>query len=204
MAGTATQSSEDQPQDEATSECTGALIKCLALFVVAVAIEVVNYLVQDGNVKNDPTWSANILTNENCSEEDVMDHGFEQGSVVDSGLIGLGFGAYLGLLSYAKWDYNELKKKPQGLTFCKNFGRMILACVVCGVVGGLLHFMIGNLGSSLWFAALMKTYIPSMFVGWYVFWPHDKLSISCRLLDMKGSQETSPLLNHHQRNGEGQ
>ena len=63
---------------------------------MAVAIEVVNYLVEDGQVKNDPIWSANILTNENCAEEDVVGHEFEEGSVVDSGLIGLGFGAYLG------------------------------------------------------------------------------------------------------------
>ena len=60
-------SSEEQSQGEAPSECTTALIKCLALFVVAVAIEVVNYLVEDGQVKNDPIWSANILTNENCT-----------------------------------------------------------------------------------------------------------------------------------------
>ena len=122
----------------------------------------------------------------------MVGHEFEEGSVVDSGLIGLGFGAYLGLLSYAKWDCNELKKKPPRQGFCRNFWRMILAVVVCGVVGGLLYFIIGNLVPYLWFAALMKTYIPSLFVGWYVFWPHDKLSISCKLLDLDGSQEDRP------------
>ena len=132
----------------------------------------------------------------------MVGHEFAEGSVVDSGLIGLGFGAYLGLLSYAKWDYNELNRKPLGNNCCKNFGRVILALVVCGVVGGLLYGVIGNLIPSLWFAALMKTYIPSIFVGWYVFWPHDKLSISCKLLDMDGSQGSDPLLNG--QHGEGQ
>ena len=46
-------------------------------------------------IKNDPVWSVQLALK--CPEEDLS-HAFESHSMIDNGIIGIGFGAYLGIV----------------------------------------------------------------------------------------------------------
>ena len=50
-------------------------------------------------IKNDPVWSVQLALK--CPEEDLS-HAFESHSMIDNGIIGIGFGAYLGIVYQAK------------------------------------------------------------------------------------------------------
>ena len=112
-----------------------------------------------------------------------MDHAFASKGIIDGGLIGLGFGAYLGLLCHAKWHPGMLKKViHRDEHHCKAMVRLILGLVVCGVVGGLLYFVISDLPTNIYAIGLLKTFIPTTFVSWYMFYPHDLLCAKLGLL----------------------
>ena len=84
---------------------------------------------------------------------------FDERSVVDSGLVGLGFGAYLGLLTsiccanqVTKASANDdiindkestAKTKTKTSSNLRKTGRIMLAFLVVGLVAGSMYFIIG-------------------------------------------------------------
>ena len=70
-------------------------MKCLLLMVFALGIEIVNYIVTTPRIVNDPIWTVNIV---NKCPKAKMSQAFAAKSLIDAGIIGVGFGSFLGTL----------------------------------------------------------------------------------------------------------
>ena len=78
----------------------GLTIKIGSIFLIALILEIVNFIVENNHIENEPLWIENIQAK--CSHED-LDHAFQMKSMIDNGAIGLGFGAFLGVIYHAQW-----------------------------------------------------------------------------------------------------
>ena len=114
------------------------VLKWTILFVSCLLIETINYLVQDARITNDALWTEQILAK--CPDED-MSHAYQAKSMIDNGLIGLGFGSYLGIIYQARnqpgimlrkvvadeaWWGKPLLRILLGLAICLPFGSLYL------------------------------------------------------------------------------
>ena len=148
-------------------------------------LELANYWVETSlDDLNDPTWAQNIMSRPGCSN--LPEITFEEKSVVTSGLIGLGFGAYLGLLLYAKnipeaMRDNSVQHDVEETSCGARLGRLCLAILVLALVAGTLFIGIGYLytPSSIYLVMLLKTLLPATFSGLYVFYLQDQLLQCC-------------------------
>lgn len=84
------------------SERKGKLVKIslitLLLFVILMAVQIVNYFIVNPNIVIDPEWIIEISAK--CDPTKLND-AFETKSLLQTGLIALGFGAYYGCVLQA-------------------------------------------------------------------------------------------------------
>ena len=71
----------------------------VVFFVLSMSMETANYLIVTPTVKIDSEWTINI--EEKCPEKDISE-AYTSLSEVQDGLIGLGFGAFFGIIFYEK------------------------------------------------------------------------------------------------------
>ena len=82
-------------QNGTRSDWVSLSLKCLLLMVFALGIQIVNYIATEPRIVNDPIWTVNIV---NKCPKAKMSQAFAAKSLIESGIIGVGFGAFLGML----------------------------------------------------------------------------------------------------------
>jgi len=78
----------------------GYVLWGLTIFVFVTAIETANYIIVEPRVADDPSldsWSVTIL--QKCPKAN-MDEAYAKLSEIQNGMVGVGFGAYFGLLFF--------------------------------------------------------------------------------------------------------
>ena len=84
-------------------------------------------------------------------------------------MIGIGFGAFFGIVFYAKRNPNPGKPKVKGEAYWKPIVRILIILVICGIV--LLPYFLLNLDnvSNIYVLMVFKTLLPTFAVGFLLF-----------------------------------
>ena len=155
-------------------------LRWLALLFAIVLVETINYVVEDSQIVNDPVWSSNIAIK--CPKEN-LDHAFEARSMLDNGIIGIGFGSYLGVVYSAKRHPGMMLREltPEANTWTKRFLRVVFGIVICIPILCLLLLKSHHI-SNVYALALLKTFTPMFVSGFICFGVVDELCEKIGLL----------------------
>ena len=114
----------------------------------------------------DPDWTTNIK--DKCPNAD-MDSAYSNKSEIQNGIIGLGFGAYFGIIFFAKRNPNSGTPNVQGEAWWKPVVRILITGLICGVV--LLPYLLlkPDTISNIYVLMIFKTFLPTFATGFLLF-----------------------------------
>ena len=138
----------------------------LVVFAMALALEIVNYEVVVPRIVIDPRWSVNILTK--CVGAN-LDEAFQNKSSVQNGIIGIGFGAYFGMVFFSFRNRQETRAVVTGEAIWKPFVRLLVILVVCGIVLLPYVFLTEDQIANTYVLMVFKTLLPTFAAGFLLF-----------------------------------
>ena len=110
--------------------------------------------------------------------------------MLDNGIIGLGFGAYLGVLYHAKHYPGLLTKRLLNETLSKQLLRVCLGLALCLPLLS-LYFLSSKQIGNVYLLSLLKTFTPTFASGFIVFGPLDEACQCMGLLTFRDSEHDS-------------
>ena len=102
-------------------------IRWFSLLTVVVLVEVINFYVLEPQIVNDPLWSEQIAIK--CPKAN-LDHAYAAKSMLDNGNIGIGFGAYLGVIFHSIRSPGLLTRRLSDESFLRRVLRILFCCVL--------------------------------------------------------------------------
>ena len=150
------------------------------LMITVLFIETINYVVTTPRIVNEPEWATNIKTK--CPEKNI-DEAFDAKSMTDAGNVGLGFGAYLGLLFHARMFPGLILRQATSEKHWYTWPllRVIVGLIICAPILCLSLLEVEHI-SNVYALSFMKTYVPTMAFGFIVFGILDWICIKLKLL----------------------
>lgn len=170
--------------DQSEKNLLKMTLRWFSLLAVVVLVEVVNFVVLDSQIVNDPLWAEQITIK--CPSENLA-HAFEAKSMLDNGIIGIGFGAYLGVIYHAKHHPGLLTKRLSHETITRQVLRIFLGIALCLPFLCLMMLKAEQI-ANVYVLSLLKTFSPTFISGFIVFGPFDDVAQRVNLLTF-GEQE---------------
>lgn len=173
--------------DGTRTDWSSLSLKCGLLLFLTIALEVVNYVCTTPRIEKDPVWYVNII---NKCPKAKMDQAFEAKSLLDAGIVGVGFGAYLGMMFHAKNFPRMLIRVPSSDN--RWYTWPLLRCVV-GIVVNIpllcLYLLKPKHISNMYVLAFFKTFIPTFGGAFIIFGPLDWICMKLGILTFEGDPE---------------
>ena len=113
--------------------------------------------------------------------------------MIDNGIIGIGFGAYLGAVCHARWHPGMMTRRlVDNEPLYKPLLRVLLGICICIPVMA-LYLVTSEQIANVYVLSLMKTFLPTFTSGFLVFGVHDHLCEKIGLLRFKEDDESAVL-----------
>lgn len=140
-----------------------------------VLIETLNYAATTPRIVNNPEWAINILAK--CPNVKI-EEAFETKSLVGAGAVGIGFGAYLGILFNAR-QFPRLMLRTVSSDkrwYTWPLLRVLLGILICLPICS-LYLLTPDQIANVYVLALLKSFVPSLVSGFLIFGILDWLCI---------------------------
>ena len=144
-------------------------------------LEIVNYVVVNKTIENDPTWSKHIK--EQCGDEDLKE-AFQQRSMVDNGQIGFCFGCYFGLILAAKMWPNIHRGVLKNETLWKPVVRIMISALMMLPFGLVFLLLKPEHIENVYMLMIIKVLIPTFAMGFILFGISDRVNMKLNLLQV--------------------
>lgn len=147
-------------------------LRWFGILFAVILIEIGNYLVQKPLIENDPYWAEQLSAK--CTEKS-LNHAFEAKSMLDNGIIGIGFGGYLGVIFHAKRHPGMMMRKlSQSEPWYKSILRIAVGLAICLPVFP-LYLLSSEEIANVYALSLLKTFTPTFAAGFLIFGVFDEV-----------------------------
>ena len=150
------------------------------LMITVLFIETINYVATTPRIVNEPEWIVNIVAK--CPHKN-LDEAFSTKSMIDAGLVGFGFGSYLGLLFHARMFPGLMLRKAtsEKRWYTWPLLRVIFGLIICAPILS-LYLLKPEQISNVYVLSLFKTFVPTMASSFIIFGTLDWICIKLKLL----------------------
>ena len=159
---------------------TSLHIKWALVMFGVVFVETINYVATTPRIVNNPEWAVNITTK--CPKAN-MAKAYATQSMIDAGIVGVGFGSYLGILFHSRIHPGLLLKETSSERHWYKWPllRVLLAIVICSPLYALTRLKPQHI-SNVYMLALLKTFVPTLVSGFICFGVLDWVCIKLNIL----------------------
>ena len=148
-------------------------LKWFGILFAVLLVEVINYLVQKPIIENEPFWAQQLAAK--CPEKNLL-QAFEAKSMIDNGIIGIGFGGYLGVIFHAKRHPGMMMRiLSRDEPWYRPILRIAVGIVICLPLLP-LYLLTAEQISNVYALSLLKTFTPTFVVGFVIFGVFDEVS----------------------------
>lgn len=159
--------------------------------LVTLIVMIADAVAADSIIINDPSWSKAIA--EKCGEEEAKEAFLAEG-IIDLGLVGLGFGSYLGIIFHARHQpgltLRQVRSNQRWYTL--PLLRALLVIPLSAPIG-CLFLLTEDQVSNSYILALLKTWIPMFSAGFIIFGVNDIVCQKIGLLKLGEPERVSEI-----------
>jgi len=161
-------------------------IRWAAIMTAVVLIETICYVATTPRIVNNPEWGVMILSK--CPNANIAE-AFETKSMTQAGLVGIGFGSYLGLLFHARIHPGLMLRTVTSDTHWYTWPllRVLLGVFICVPVLSLGLLKTDQI-ANVYVLALISTFFPTMVSGFLIFGTLDWICIKVKILTFASPQ----------------